>query len=142
MWKIPTTRSDCIMQSDLKSRSPNSNSYILLNFHTNESFTIQELPRSTCTCNIKICATQYKKGRGSSSKKINYDTFVPNFPRTPHYEYMKLRRIEVFDIRLNIVLSVVLSFESVHFQQDDLLDAVRLICAAQPGFSASSTTYV
>ena len=58
------------------------------------------------------------------------------------YEYMKLRRIEVFDIRLNIVLSVVLSFESVHFQQDDLLDAVRLICAAQPGFSASSTTYV
>ena len=58
------------------------------------------------------------------------------------YENMKLRRIEVFDIRLNIVLSVVLSFESVHFQQDDLLDAVRLICAAQPGFSASSTTYV
>ena len=34
-------------------------------------------------------------------------------------------------VRLAIVLSVVVSFESVHFQQDDLLDAVRLIYAAK-----------
>ena len=45
-------------------------------------------------------------------------------------------------VRLTIVLSVVPSFESVRFWKDDLLDAVRLMCAAQPGFSASSTIYV
>jgi len=45
-------------------------------------------------------------------------------------------------VGLAIVLSVVPSFKSFHFQQDVLLDAVRLMCAAQPGFSASSTTHV
>jgi len=34
-------------------------------------------------------------------------------------------------VRLTIVLSVVPSFESVRFWKDDLLDVVRLICAAQ-----------
>ena len=47
-----------------------------------------------------------------------------------------------FIVRLATALSVVPSFESVYFQQDDLLDAMRLICAAQPGFSASSTICV
>ena len=45
-------------------------------------------------------------------------------------------------VRLAIVLSVLPSCESVHFQQDDLLDIVHLICAAQPVFSTSSTIYV
>ena len=45
-------------------------------------------------------------------------------------------------VRLAIVLSVVHSSESVHFQQDDLLDAVRLIHTAQTGCSASSTIHV
>jgi len=39
-------------------------------------------------------------------------------------------------VRLAVVLSVVPFFTSVHFQQDVLLDAVHLICAA------SSTIYV
>jgi len=45
-------------------------------------------------------------------------------------------------VHLTIVLSVVPSFESVRFWKDDLFDAVRLVCAAQPGFSASSTINV
>jgi len=45
-------------------------------------------------------------------------------------------------VRLAIVLSVVPSLESARFRKGTLLDAVRLICAAQPGFSASSTTYI
>jgi len=45
-------------------------------------------------------------------------------------------------VRLAIVLSVMLSFKSVRFQQGVLLEAVRLVCAAQPGFCASSTIYV
>jgi len=45
-------------------------------------------------------------------------------------------------VHLAIVLSVVPSFTFVHFQQGVLLDAVRLKCTAQPGFSASSTINV
>jgi len=39
-------------------------------------------------------------------------------------------------VRLAIVLSVVPSFKSVHFQQDVVLGVARWICAAQPGYSA------
>jgi len=46
-------------------------------------------------------------------------------------------------VRLAIVLCVVPSFKSVHFQQDVRASSTRrLICFAQPGFSASSTIYV
>jgi len=45
-------------------------------------------------------------------------------------------------VHLAVGLSMVPSFKSFHFEQDVLLDAVRLIIAAQPGFSVSSTTYV
>jgi len=45
-------------------------------------------------------------------------------------------------VHLATVLSVVPSFKSFQFQQDDLLDAMHLICAAQPGLSASSTICV
>jgi len=47
-------------------------------------------------------------------------------------------------VRLAIVLPLVPSFKSVcrGFQQGVLLDKVRLMCATQPGFPASSTIYV
>jgi len=57
-------------------------------------------------------------------------------------EFHRLRAAAGDIVCLAIVLSVVPSFKSVRFQQGVLLDAVRTICAAQPGFSASSTIYV
>ena len=72
----------------------------------------------------------------------------PMFWRGPNYitrcTGVRARAVQVPGniIRLAVVLSVVPSFKSFHFQQDVLLNAVRLMCAAQPGFSASSTTHV
>jgi len=48
VWKIPTTRPTGKSVNIWNPGHMYSNYYILLNFHTNESFTIQELPRSIC----------------------------------------------------------------------------------------------
>jgi len=45
-------------------------------------------------------------------------------------------------VHLAIVLPVVPSFKSVLVQQGVLLDTVRSMCAAQPGFSAPRSIYV